>query len=72
MNFTVKSYPYTDIQIEQLKELAGQFSFEFDTPENRKIVEYQLSALAEHFIQQNRDKKINEILNATQNASSPL
>ena len=72
MNLTIRSYPYTDIQIEQLKELAGQFSFEFDTTETRKIVESQLSALAEHFIQQNRDKKINEILNATQNASSPL
>jgi hypothetical protein len=65
MNLTIRSYPYTDIQIEQLKELAGQFSFEFDTPENRKIAEAQLSALAEHFIQENRDKKINEILNAS-------
>jgi hypothetical protein len=65
MNLTVKSYPYTDIQIEQLKELADQFSFEFDTPEIRKIVESQLSALSEHFIQENRDKKINEILNAS-------
>jgi hypothetical protein len=65
MNLTIRSYPYTDIQIEQLKELAGRFSFEFDTPENRKIAEAQLSALAEHFIQENRDKKINEILNAS-------
>jgi hypothetical protein len=72
MNLTIRSYPYTDIQIEQLKELAGQFSFEFDTTETRKIAESQLSALSEHFIQENRDKKINEILNATQNASSPL
>jgi hypothetical protein len=65
MNLTIRSYPYTDIQIEQLKELAGQFSFEFDTPENRKIAEAQLSALAEHFIQENRDKKINEILDGS-------
>jgi len=65
MNFTVKRYPYTDIQIEQLKELAGRFSFEFDTPETRKIAESQLSALSEHFIQENRDKKINEILDGS-------
>ena len=65
MNLTIRSYPYTDIQIEQLKELAGQFSFEFDTPENRKIAGAQLSALAEHFIQENRDKKINEILDGS-------
>lgn len=65
MNLTVKSYPYTNIQIEQLKELAGRFSFEFDTPGNRKLAESQLSALAEHFIQENRDKKINEILDGS-------
>ena len=65
MNLTVKSYPYTNVQIEQLKELAGRFSFEFDTPENRKLAESQLSALAEHFIQENRDKKINEILDGS-------
>ena len=65
MNLTIRSYPYTDIQIEQLKELAGQFSFEFDTPETRKVAEAHLSALAEHFIQENRDKKINEILDAS-------
>jgi hypothetical protein len=65
MNLTVKSYPYTDIQIEQLTELAGRFSFEFDTPENRKLVESQLSTLVEHFIQENRDKKINEILDGS-------
>ena len=65
MNLTVKSYPYTDIQIEQLTELAGRFYFLFDTPENRKLAESQLSILAEHFIQENRDKKINEILDGS-------
>jgi len=65
MNLTIRSYPYTDVQIEQLTELAGRFSFEFDTPENRKIAEAQLSALAEHFIKENRDKKINEILDGS-------
>ena len=64
MNLTLPNYKYTDAQIEQLKMLAGQFSFEFDTPENRKVAEAQLSALAEHFIQENRDKKIKEILDA--------
>lgn len=65
MNLTVPNYKYTDSQIEQLKELAGQFSFEFDTPETRKVAEAHLSALAEHFIQENRDKKINEILDGS-------
>jgi len=65
MNLTIRSYPYTDVQIEQLTELAGRFSFEFDTPGNRKIAEAQLSALAEHFIKENRDKKINEILDGS-------
>jgi hypothetical protein len=65
MNLTVKSYPYTNVQIEQLTELAGRFSFEFDTPESRKLAESQLSALAETFIQENRDKKINEILDGS-------
>ena len=65
MNLTVPNYKYTDSQIEQLTELAGRFSFEFDTPENRKLAESQLSILAEHFIQENRDKKINEILDGS-------
>ena len=65
MNLIVPNYKYTDSQIEQLKELAGQFSFEFDIPESRNFAEAQLSALAEHFIQENRDKKINEILDAS-------
>jgi hypothetical protein len=65
MNLIVPNYKYTDSQIEQLKELAGRFSFEFDTPESRKLAESQLSALAEHFIQENRDKKINEILDGS-------
>jgi hypothetical protein len=65
MNLTVPNYKYTDSQIEQLKELADRFSFEFDTPENRKLAESQLSILAEHFIQENRDKKINEILDGS-------
>ena len=65
MNLTVPNYKYTDSQIEQLTELAGRFSFEFDTPENRKLAESKLSILAEHFIQENRDKKINEILDGS-------
>jgi len=65
MNLTVKSYPYTDVQIEQLTELAGRFSFEFDTLGNRKLAESRLSALVEHFIQENRDQKINDILDGS-------
>jgi ribonucleotide reductase alpha subunit len=58
----INEYKYTENQIQQLKDLASYFNFEFDTPEIRKVAQQRLSELSNHFIKVNRDKKIDEIL----------
>jgi len=47
---------------EQLIELKKRWLFEFDTPENRKIMKKQFSDLVQSYIPQRRNDRINSIL----------
>jgi hypothetical protein len=47
---------------EQITELKTRWIFEFDTVENRKIMNAQFKELVESYISKKRDEKIDSIL----------
>jgi predicted secreted protein len=60
MKIEIPKYNYTKDQLEQLRSLLSQY--EFDTPENRELVENVANNFLSEIIQQSRDEKINLIL----------
>jgi hypothetical protein len=50
---------------EQRKEIAERFQFEFDTEENRKIMNEQIKECETEYIKELRQKKIEHLLNDT-------
>ena len=47
---------------EQITELKTRWMYEFDTVENRKIMNAQFKELVESYISKKRDEKIDSIL----------
>lgn len=62
MTIEIPDYNYTEKQLDELEEIINQFQWEFDTPENRELINKIIMSKVKEFISENRDKKINQIL----------
>lgn len=62
MTIEIPDYNYTEKQLDELAEIINQFQWEFDTPENRELINKIIMSKVKEFISENRDKKINQIL----------
>jgi predicted CopG family antitoxin len=51
--------------IEKRKEIAEIWQFEFDTKENREIMNFQIKQLENSYIEELREKKLDHLLNDT-------
>lgn len=57
--FDTSNHQFMDV----LQQFAEQWTFEFDTIQNRELMNNQLRELITSYISQTRDEKINTILN---------
>ena len=62
MKIEIPKYNYTEEQLNQLEEIIYQFQYEFDTPENRKLVSDIISTKVDEFVKSNRETKINQVI----------
>lgn len=69
MKIEIPKYNYTEEQIDELEEIIQLFQYEFDTPENRKKLEYIISTKVDEFVKSNRETKINQVIS---NGSSEI
>jgi len=51
--------------IETRKELISNWTYEFDTEDNRKIMNYQIKEIDNYYITKLREKKLDILLNDT-------
>lgn len=69
MKIEIPKYNYTEEQLDELEEIIQLFQYEFDTPENRKKLEYIISTKVDEFVKSNRETKINQVIS---NGSSEI
>ena len=62
MKIDIPKYNYTKEQLDELEEIIIQFQYEFDTPENRKLIEDIISMKVDEFVKSNRETKINQVI----------
>lgn len=62
MKIEIPKYNYTEEQLDELQELISFYQYEFDTPENRKMMLEEVSTKVDEFIRINRETKINQVL----------
>ena len=62
MKLDIPKYNYTEEQLQELEEILYQYQYEFDTPENRKKLEYIISTKVDEFVKSNRETKINQVI----------
>ena len=65
MKVDIPYYNYTKKQLDELEEIVNQFTFEFDTTETRKQLNSIIRDKVNEYIRENRDSKINQIIDAT-------
>lgn len=65
MKVDIPYYNYTKKQLDELEEIVNQFTFEFDTPETRNQLNSIIRDKVNEYIRENRDSKINQIIDAT-------
>lgn len=65
MKVDIPYYNYTKKQLDELEEIVNQFTWEFDTPETRKQLNSIIRDKVNEYIRENRDSKINQIIDAT-------
>lgn len=65
MKVDIPYYNYTKKQLDELEEIVNQFTWEFDTTETRKQLNSIIRDKVNEYIRENRDSKINQIIDAT-------
>lgn len=63
MKVNVPKYNYDEIFIDKLNETLISYQYEFDSPEVREEINTKISKMAQDYIQNERDKKIDQIIN---------
>ena len=62
MKIDIPKYNYTKEQLDELEEIIYQFQYEFDTPENQKLIKEIISTKVDEFVKLNRETKINQVV----------
>ena len=65
VNVNVPKYNYDEAFIENLNEILASYQYEFDTPEVIEEINEKISKIARDYIQNERDKKIDQIIDDT-------
>jgi hypothetical protein len=65
MKVDIPYYNYTKKQLDELEEIVNQFTWEFETPETRNQLNSIIRNKVNEYIRENRDSKINQIIDAT-------
>ena len=65
MEFKIPKNNLSSEQIKEIENLIFQYQFEFDTPETRIYIQELIDHLVHQYIADNRDKKIDIIIDAT-------